>query len=41
MSFEAEGFYEKLGYLVEFKRDGYEQNSQLIFLKKAIHNTKK
>lgn len=41
MSFEAERFYEKLGYLVEFKRSGYEQNSELIFLKKIIDNTKK
>ena len=36
MSFEAKPFYEKLGYLVEFKREGYSKNSQMYFLRKNL-----
>lgn len=36
MDWEALGFYQKLGYLIEFKRDGYLHNSTLYFLKKSL-----
>ena len=37
MSFQgAKAFYEKLGYVVDFERSGYKQNSSYIFLKKEI-----
>jgi len=37
MSFQgAQGFYEKLGYQVEFKRDGYVNGSSMIYLVKSI-----
>ena len=36
MSFEARPFYEKLGYSVEFIRDGYENNTTMIFLRKSL-----
>jgi GNAT superfamily N-acetyltransferase len=34
MDWEAKGFYEKLGYTVEFERQGYKNNSSLYFLRK-------
>ncbi len=37
MSFQgAKAFYEKLGYLVDFERPGYTQNSSCIFLKRSL-----
>lgn len=37
MSFqEAKGFYEKLGYAVDFERPGYVKNTRCIFLKKSL-----
>ncbi len=37
MSFQgALVFYEKLGYIVDFERSGYEQNSSFIFMKKKL-----
>lgn len=36
MSFQAEPFYRKLGYEVDFKRDGYTGGSQMIFLRKML-----
>ncbi|MBJ7449093.1 MAG: GNAT family N-acetyltransferase, partial [Parachlamydiales bacterium] len=35
MDWEARPFYEKLGYVVEFTRDGYQKNSSMYFLQKA------
>lgn len=34
MDWEALGFYKKLGYVVEFERTGYFNNSTLYFLRK-------
>lgn len=37
MSFHgAKAFYEKLGYVVDFERAGYTQNSSCIFLKRSL-----
>jgi ribosomal protein S18 acetylase RimI-like enzyme len=37
MSFQnAKAFYEKLGYVVDFERSGYTQNSSCIFLKRSL-----
>jgi len=37
MSFQgAKKFYEKLGYLSDFERQGYTQNSSCIFLKRSL-----
>ncbi len=36
MDWEALPFYKKLGYNVEFVRNGYEKNSKLYFLKKLL-----
>lgn len=36
LSFQAEGFYEKLGYHREFKRDGYAANAAYIYMKKDL-----
>ena len=37
MSFQgAKLFYEKLGYVVDFERPGYTQNSNCIFLKRSL-----
>lgn len=39
MSFQgAKAFYEKLGYVVDFERSGYTQNSSYIFLRKKINH---
>ena len=37
MSFQgAKAFYERLGYLSDFERPGYTQNSSCIFLKRSL-----
>ncbi len=37
MSFQnAQNFYEKLGYALDFERQGYTQNSSCIFLKRKL-----
>lgn len=37
MTFQgAKAFYEKLGYIVDFERTGYTQNSSCIFLKRSL-----
>lgn len=36
MDFEARGFYEKLGFYVEFERNGFEKNHRMFFLKKEM-----
>lgn len=37
MSFQnVRSFYEKLGYIVDFEREGYEQNSCCLFMKKEL-----
>lgn len=36
MEWEALGFYQKMGYDVEFVREGYEKNSKMCFLKKML-----
>lgn len=36
MDFEALGFYEKLGYVVEFRREGFSKNSSMYFLRKNL-----
>jgi len=37
MSFQgAKAFYEKLGYVSDFERQGYTQNSSCIFLKRSL-----
>jgi GrpB-like predicted nucleotidyltransferase (UPF0157 family) len=36
MDFEALAFYEKLGYFVEFVREGYEKNSKMFMLRKTL-----
>ena len=37
MSFQgAKAFYEKLGYVMDFERSGYTQNSSCIFLKRSL-----
>lgn len=36
MDWEALGFYEKLGFKVEFKREGFHKNSVFYFLRKAL-----
>ncbi len=41
MDWEALGFYQKLGYQVEFQRDGYEHYSTLYFLIKEFNNAAK
>lgn len=34
MDWQARGFYEKLGYAVEFTRSGYEKGSSLYYMRK-------
>ena len=36
MDWEALPFYRKLGYEVEFTREGYEKNSKMLFLRKPL-----
>lgn len=36
MSFQAEGFYKKLGYEVDFRRSGYTNDASAIFLSRKI-----
>lgn len=36
MSFEARPFYEKLGYRVEFTREGFEGKAAMYFLRKPL-----
>lgn len=36
MSFQSQGFYEKLGYKVDFKRSGYVNGSSCLFLQLAL-----
>lgn len=36
MDWEAKDFYIKLGYVVEFQREGYDNDSVFYFLKKAL-----
>lgn len=36
MDWEAPPFYQKLGYAIEFVREGYENNSQLYMLRKKL-----
>lgn len=36
MDFEAREYYQKLGFVIEFKRDGYEKDSSLYYLKKEL-----
>lgn len=36
MDWEALPFYQKLGYSIEFTRDGYEKNSKLFLLRKSL-----
>ncbi|MBS4168989.1 GNAT family N-acetyltransferase [Parachlamydia sp. AcF125] len=36
MDWEALPFYQKLGYTIEFVREGYQKNSKMYFLKKEL-----
>ena len=36
MEWEAREFYEKLGYSVEFTREGFHQNAKLFYLRKLL-----
>ena len=36
MDWEALPFYQKLGYEIEFTREGYEKNSKMFFLRKKL-----
>ncbi len=36
MDWEAESFYKNLGFKIDFERPGYEKNSKMIFLSKAL-----
>jgi len=36
MDWEALSFYQKLGYSVEFTREGYDQNSKMFMLRKVL-----
>jgi len=36
MSFQAEGFYKKLGYKKDFERSGYAKNSSVLFMSKDL-----
>jgi GNAT superfamily N-acetyltransferase len=37
MSFQgAKAFYEKLGYVIDFERPGYRQNSSCLFMRKEL-----
>lgn len=36
MDWEALPFYQKLGYSIEFVREGYEKNSKMFMLRKTL-----
>lgn len=36
MDFEAPGFYQKPGYIIEFQREGFSKNSSMYFLRKNL-----
>ncbi|MBP9777422.1 MAG: GNAT family N-acetyltransferase [Alphaproteobacteria bacterium] len=36
MDWEALSFYQKLGYSIEFTREGYDKDSQMFMLRKAL-----
>lgn len=36
MSFQAEGFYQKLGYTTEFRRDGYAAGTAFVYMQKNL-----
>lgn len=36
MDWEALPFYQKLGYVIEFVREGYDKNSKMYMLRKAL-----
>ena len=36
MSFQAPGFYEKLGYTIDFSQEGYENNSTCVYLSRNL-----
>ena len=36
MDWEALPFYQKLGYSIEFTREGYEKKSKMFMLRKAL-----
>jgi ribosomal protein S18 acetylase RimI-like enzyme len=36
MDWEALPFYQKLGYSIEFTREGYEKNSKMFMLRKSL-----
>lgn len=37
MDWEALPFYQKLGYQIEFTREGFEKNSKMYFLRKSLN----
>ncbi len=39
MSFQAEGFYKKLGYVTEYTRQGYAAGTSFIYMKKDLKDT--
>jgi len=40
MDWEALPFYQKLGYAIEFIREGYDNNSKMFMLRKTLHASK-
>jgi ribosomal protein S18 acetylase RimI-like enzyme len=38
MSFQAQGFYEKLGYKKQYVRDGHSGGTSMIYLKKELND---
>jgi hypothetical protein len=39
MDWEALPFYQKLGYEVEFTREGFQKNSKMYFLRKELEKS--
>ena len=37
MSFQAPGFYQKMGFVIEFSRPGYSKNTTFHYLKKSLN----
>lgn len=37
MSWESLGFYQKLGYEIEFTREGFEKNAKMYMLRKSLN----